>query len=74
MTRYVVQHDTLCGWVNNESEINNFDKTKTITYETKELAQASIDEFLAEVAADIASGDRDALDGYDADEFRVGEL
>ncbi len=43
------------------------------TFPTRGAAQAVLDEFLAEIAADIAAGDRAPDEGYDASEFIIVE-
>lgn len=75
-TRFEVQTWTLChGWVNiwtiiQENPDNTFTQTPE-TFATRELAQQAIDEFLAEIQAEIDAGDRAQDEGYDPDEFRI---
>ena len=44
------------------------------TFATREEAQAEIDSFLAEIQAEIDSGEREPDAGYSADEFRIAEV
>lgn len=68
--RFEVLHDTLCGgWVNTWT-VND----KPMTFATREEAQAEIDALLAEIQAEIDSGDRAPDAGYSPDEFRVEEV
>jgi len=68
---YEVQTFTLCqGWVNCWSvEIDGISQPET--FETEAEAQAAIDEFLAEIQAEIECGDRAEDEGYDRDDYRV---
>lgn len=68
--RYEVRQYTLCdGWVNTWS-----DDKGPMTFATVEEAQAEIDEFLADIQADIDAGDREPEDGYSADEFMIAPV
>lgn len=71
-TQYEVHHFTLCdGWVNCWRAIDDQGHDVPETFATEAAAQAAIDEFLADIAADIAAGGRAPDDGYDRDEFAV---
>jgi len=71
-TAYEVQTYTICdGWVNTWI-IEYHDGTSEFeTFASREDAQAALDEFLAEIAEEIALGMREADEGYDRDDFRV---
>lgn len=72
MTAYEVQTCTLCdGWVNTWHCIEPDGREVPETFPTEAAAQAALDEFLAEVAEEIALGIREPDEGYDASEFRV---
>lgn len=71
-THYEVHHFTLCdGWINCWRTIDAKGREVPETFTTEAAAQAAIEEFLADIAADIAAGERDPEDGYDRDEFAV---
>jgi|CXWL01.1.fsa_nt_gi hypothetical protein len=75
-TRYEVQTFTLCdGWINtwSVSEQAGDDTFTEIpeTFPTCAEAQAALDEFLAEIQEEIASGQRAPDEGYDPEEFRI---
>jgi hypothetical protein len=64
---YEVQHNTLCdGWINCWTQDD-----KPMTFATEAEAQAEIDDFLSDIEAEIASGDRAHDEGYDPSEFRI---
>ncbi len=75
-TRYEVQTFTLCnGWTNTWSVTEKtgddiFTETPEI-FATHAEAQAALDEFLAEIQDEIASGQRAPDEGYDPEEFRI---
>ena len=68
---YEVQTFTLCdGWVNCWSvEIDGISQQET--FETEAEADAAIDEFLAEIQAEIERGDRAPDEGYDRGDYCV---
>ncbi|MAU53033.1 MAG: hypothetical protein CMN17_11840 [Roseovarius sp.] len=68
---YIVETYTLCdGWVNTwHNEENGV--TSPETFPTRAAAQAALDEFFAEIADEIAVGQRACDAGYDRSEFRV---
>lgn len=75
-TRYEVQTFTLCdGWTNTWSvpEQAGEDTFTEIpeTFATRAEAQAALDQFLAEIQEEIASGQRAPDEGYDPEEFRI---
>lgn len=72
---YEVQTFTLCdGWVN-IWHIEHADGTSAPeTFPTRAAAQAALDEFLGEIAEEIAVGQRRPDEGYDRDEFRVAKV
>ncbi|MBI1384720.1 MAG: hypothetical protein GC150_07415 [Rhizobiales bacterium] len=62
-----VQTFTLCdGWINTW-----FVDDEPERFATRRAAQTALDEFLTEIADEIACGIRAADEGYSADEFRV---
>lgn len=66
-TRYMVEQWTICGgWENNWSEDD-----QPQTFATEAEAQAEIDEFMDDIAAEIAAGNRAEDEGYDREEFRI---
>ncbi len=66
-----VQHHTLCqGWINCWSEEVD-GVSRPLTYPSEADAQFELQEFLREIAEEIAYGERDPDHGYDAEEFRV---
>ena len=72
--KYEVQHYTLCGgWINTWS-IEEDGVSKSQVFDSKEEAQAELDEFLQEIADEIKCGERDPEHGYDAGEFRIEEV
>jgi len=69
---FEVLHYTLCdGWVNCWTVLDADGREVPKTFPTHEDAQAALDEFLAEIAAEIAAGDRKPDDGYDTGEYAV---
>jgi len=64
---YVVLTSTLCtGWVNTWRVDD-----APMTFPTYEAARAELDEFLAEIAEETASGLREADAGYDESDFMI---
>jgi len=64
---YEVQHWTLCdGWINCWS----VDERPQL-FATWGQAQAELDEFFADIAAEIKAGTRAPDEGYDRSEFRI---
>lgn len=73
--RYEVQQFTLCdGWVNTWRIEHADGSSEPETFASEHEAQAALDEFLAEIEAEIASGERAPDEGYDRDEFRVVKI
>ncbi len=69
---YEIQTYTLCdGWVNTWMVIGEDGSASPETFPTKIAAQDALDEFLAEIAEEIAIGQRSADEGYDAEDFRI---
>lgn len=70
--RFEVHTWTLCdGWVNCWTVADNNGKEQPDSYPTIEAAQAEIDEFIADVAAQIKSGGRGADEAYDREDYRI---
>lgn len=73
--RYEVQHYTLCeGWINCWSIINSDDSQTPQTFDSVEAAQAEIDDFFADIQAEIDEGSRAEDEGYDREEYRIVEI
>lgn len=69
--KYEVQHYTLCGgWINTWLICEAGIETPHI-FDNKEEAQAELDEFFADIKAEIKRGERAPDEGYSADEFRI---
>jgi hypothetical protein len=69
-----VQHHTICqGWINTWSEEVD-GVSRPLIYPSQAEAQFELQEFLREIAEEIAYGERDPENGYDAEEFRVVEV
>lgn len=69
-----VQHHTICqGWINTWSEEVD-GMSRPLIYPSQAEAQFELQEFLREIAEEIAYGERDPDNGYDAEEFRVVEV
>ncbi|MCZ8081432.1 MAG: hypothetical protein O9289_19630 [Rhodobacteraceae bacterium] len=74
MMAWEVQHHTLCqGWINTWSEEVD-GVSRPLTYPSEAAAQDALEEFLREIAEEIAYGERDPDQGYDSQEFRVVEV
>jgi hypothetical protein len=73
---FEIQHYTFVdGWVNTYTLTDeNGENPISVAFDTYAEAQADIDSYLAEIAAQIKSGERAAYEGYDSDEFRVVEI
>lgn len=70
-----IQHFTLCdGWVNTWTVHHEDGTSEPERFVSKAEAQAALDEFLAEIAEEIAIGIRDPDLGYDRDDFRIVAL
>jgi len=70
--RYIEQHWTLCeGWVANGTITDENGEEYPASYDTFEEAIGEVLYFFSEIHSQIASGERDPEDGYDASEFRV---
>ncbi len=69
---YQVEQLTLCdGWINTWSIEHHDGRVELETFDTYAEARAALDEFFAEIADEIASGQRPSENGYDRDEFRI---
>ena len=69
-----VQHHTICqGWINTWSEEVD-GVSRPLIYPSQAEAQFELQEFLREIAEEIAYGERDPDNRYDAEEFRVVEV
>lgn len=76
MPRFEVQTYTLCdGWVNTWSTWTSEDpEPRPETFETREAAEESLQDFLQEIREEIEDGMREPDEGYDESEFRVVEV
>jgi len=71
--RFVVKTYTICdGWTNCWTEEDDKGSRPT-TFASYDEAQAAIDEFIAEVDAEIKAGERLADSGYDHEDFIIVE-
>ncbi len=69
---YEVQIYTLCdGWTNTWKVIAEDGTETPETFATAAEAQAALDEFLAEIQAEIEAGQREPWESYDREEFRI---
>ena len=72
---YEVQQQTLSeGWVNTWSIEHHDGRIELERFGSFGEAQAALDEFFAEIADEIATGQRPYDNGYDRDEFRIVKL
>jgi len=74
--KFEVQTLTLCdGWTNCWTVSDqNGNEQQLETFSREAEAQAAIDEFLADIQADIDAGDRQSDEGYDPSEFRIVQI
>ena len=71
-TKYEVQQYTLCdGWVNTWHICENDCVDASQIFDSEREAQAELDEFFADIAREIKSGERQPDNGYDREEFRI---
>jgi len=71
---YEVQTYTICqGWINCWS-IDGNGVSKPQIFETRADAQAEIDAFMADIQAQIDSGERALDEGYDLEDYRIVEI
>jgi hypothetical protein len=69
---YEVQTFTLCdGWVNTWMVHDENGRMEPETFATEEEAQAALDEFFADIQAEIDAGQREPDEGYDSEDFRI---
>lgn len=72
---YEVQTYTLCdGWVNTWYIEHPDGTSEPETFSTRAAAQAALDEFLDEIAAEIACGQRHPDEDYDREEFCIAKV
>ncbi len=72
--QFEVQHFTLCdGWINTWT-IDEGTGPQPQAFASADAAQAEIAEFLGDIQAEIAAGERAADEGYSRDEFRIVEV
>lgn len=71
-TKYEVQQYTFCeGWVNTWTICENDQIASPEYFDSYAEAQAELDNFFAEIASEIASGERPRDNGYDREDFRI---
>lgn len=69
---YEVQTLTICdGWINTWTVHHPDGTSEPETFGTAQEAQAALDEFIADIQAEIDAGQHTADEGYSADEFRI---
>lgn len=72
---FEIQHFTLCdGWANTWTVHHEDGTSEPERFASKAEAQAALDEFLGEIAEEIAIGIRDPELGYYAEDFRITAL
>lgn len=72
---YEIQHDTwVDGWINTITAIDGEGNEAPLVFDTADEAQADLDEYMGEIAAQIKSGEREVDEGYDLDEFRIRKV
>lgn len=72
---FEVQHETwVDGWVNTYTTTDDDGNEIPLVFDTHAEAQAEIDEYMDDIHNQIQSGEREADEGYDPDEFRVREV
>ena len=70
--KYEVQTYTLCqGWINCWQVIDAQGNETKQVFDTEEEAKAELEEFLADIAAEIFHGEREPDEGYDPEDFRI---
>jgi hypothetical protein len=73
--KYEIQHSTFVdGWVNTSTTEDADGNEIPLVFDSREEAQAEIDDYMGEIADQIESGEREADEGYDPEEFRVREV
>lgn len=69
---FEVQQHTVCGgWENTWNICEDDGTTHPQTFETREEAQAELDEFFRDIAEEIEYGERPEDGGYERTEFRI---
>ena len=68
------QHTWVDGWVNASTTEDADGNEIPLVFDTHAEAQAEIDDYMGEIDDQIKSGEREADEGYDVDEFRVVEI
>jgi len=69
---YEVQTLTICdGWINTWTVHYPDGSSEPETFETAAQAQEALDEFFADIQAEIDAGQRTEDEGYSRDEFRI---
>ena len=72
---FELQHHTwVDGWVNTSTTEDADGNEIPLVFDTHAEAQAEIDDYMGEIDDQKKSGEREANEGYDVDEFRVVEI
>lgn len=71
---FEVQTYVLDGWSNIWMDTDEDGNSSPATFGSFEDAQAALDEFLDDIAAEIAAGTREIDSGYSADDFRIVKI
>ncbi len=72
MSKYEIQTFCLCGgWQNTWQVTEANGQTKPETFNTHAEAMSALQEFLQDIDDEIASGNREADEGYSLEEFRI---
>ena len=72
---FEIQHETwFDGWINTSTTEDADGNEIPLVFDTHAEAQAEIDDYMGEIDDQIKSGEREANEGYDVDEFRVVEI
>lgn len=72
MNRYEVHTYKLCqGWINSWTLTDDYGNETPQSFPTMKAAQIELDEFFADIAAEIDRGERAADEGYDRAEYRI---
>lgn len=75
MSKYEIQTYSLCdGWKNTWHVIETNGEEKLETFNTKAEAITALKEFFQDIEEEIASGEREADEGYNPEDFRIVKI